>query len=85
MILLKLKIVYSHKFLVTSIKNLESDSLSTEDQVSILKDVEHLAESKNIYADRLKEIFLRNPDLDYFRNFNALRSSEEDKAFCTFH
>lgn len=42
----ELKIVYSHKFLVTSITNLESDSLSTEDQVSILKDVEHLVESK---------------------------------------
>ncbi len=41
----ELKIVCSHTFLVTSIKNLESDSLSTEDQVSILKDVEHLVES----------------------------------------
>ena len=72
----ELRIIVDHAFLTQGIKLLESSTLSTEEQVSIIKDVEIKIKLKEIYSERFDKIFLRNPDFQFFVNFNSLRVSE---------
>jgi len=78
----EIQIAYSYKYSIQAIKTLESDSLSTVTQISILKDVILQVNNVNIFNDRLDAIIERNPDLNCFTNFNLLKITNTiDKLF----
>jgi len=77
----EMKLAYAHKFLIEAIKMLESDTLSTVKQISILKDVIAQVNNMNIFNERLNAILDRNPDLTFFINFDLLKANTIDKCY----
>jgi hypothetical protein len=55
--------------------------LSTEDQIKILKEVGVKLKENGSYIERFEEILNANPDLLFFKEFNALKSTPTEKHF----
>lgn len=80
----ELKFASKFIFLTKSITKLESNDLSTEEQITILKDVEKKLVDEKIIA-KMNTLCNKNPDLSYFYNFCATKSEKKTKSSHTFH
>jgi hypothetical protein len=77
----ELRHLQSYSFIPDAIYKLEKSGLSVESQIKIFKNVEERVFNLNIYKARFLEIQTKNPDLQFFKDFNYMRCSEEDKMF----
>lgn len=77
----EITLVKEHSFLTNAITTLENGNLSTIDQISKLKYVLEKINNQKKYSDRLGNILLKNPDLNYFMNFNEMKITEQEKCF----
>jgi hypothetical protein len=77
----EIRVVYEHSFLVEAIKSLESSHLSTEQQISIMLEVRNKVYELSLFKKRIDQIFAKNPDFNYFENFNELKCPKSDKIF----
>ncbi len=73
--------VHSMGFLTTFIYKLETESLSTEDQVGIINDILLRISQKDVYLDSYKQILSRNPDFEFFQNFKSFKATENEKFY----
>ena len=73
--------VYAHRFLTHAIKSLEESGLSTEKQIEILLGVQSQLLVKGKYSTRFNSILSRNPNIQFFIEFNSLRSLKKNKIF----
>ncbi len=73
--------VYSFSFIAKVIYQLESETLSTENQIRLLKLVISKLSSDTKLSKRLSKIISRNPDLKFFLDFNQLKCPEKEKVF----
>jgi hypothetical protein len=78
---IQLRSIYKYGFLNSSIELLEKNGLSVEEQMKILNDVEKNVKFLEEFSDRWNNILLRNPDLIYFRRFNAMKVSANEKIY----
>jgi len=77
----ELKFCNKMGFLVDYIINLENESKTTESQIEIIKNVIARIKSENIYYKRFFSICSKNPDLEWFLNYNSLKCKNEDKIY----
>ncbi len=75
----EIRIVNSLKFTSDAIFELESEKLSTEQQINILVNVSKKLENYEIYQIRFQKILDRNPSLNCFMDFDVLKCREEEK------
>ncbi len=73
--------MHRFSFLPSFILKLESETLSTEDQISIVKLILTRLKENDIYFNIFKQILLRNPDLEFFLNFDLLKREENNWDF----
>lgn len=76
----EIRFCYDYRWLTIKITQLESNDLSVEEQVQILNFIK-----ENLQHDFLKVYFdtslSKNPDINFFINFNQLRATREEKHF----
>ncbi len=71
-------------FLSVEISKLESERLTTEEQSNIISAILSSLADMPFYTSRFEQILSRNSDLQFFRNFNLLESTETDKIYGFF-
>ncbi len=62
------------------IKRLEAQGLSVYNCIKIIKEVKEIIKDSRI-LNRFEEILSRNPDLQFFINFNILKCNNSDKCY----
>ncbi|KAG0442163.1 hypothetical protein DMUE_0486 [Dictyocoela muelleri] len=77
----ELRFVQNYYFLPTKIRALESSLLSTESQIMILYYCLEKCHNDDFLGAYLDASLLKNPDIQYFLNFNGMRGKREDKIF----
>lgn len=77
----ELEMLKNHFFLISTISQLESSSLSTENQIEILKEAISKTAINSTTAQILNRLILKNCDLSFFFNFNSITCHEEDKEY----
>lgn len=77
----EIKSAYKHRFLISTIFDLEKNSLSTENQIKIVKDSIDKIYELNIYKDRINSVLARNPSYNFFASFDILKCKVQDKIF----
>ncbi len=76
----KIRLVYSLNNVAVSIKKLESNDLSTEDQIKILLSTQNGLSDYPELSERLFKILEKNPNLKFFKEYNMVKCKETDKC-----
>lgn len=77
----ELNAIKSHQFLVTLIKKLESDTLTTNEQIQIIKTTNLQISGHLILAEKMKSLIIKNPDLSHFLEANPEKQEIGDGYF----
>lgn len=76
----ELKLIKKHEIIIQSITKLESDTISTEEQIIIFKEAISVIDEE-IIKIKLNCLMEKNPDLHFFIKYDSMRAVENDKKY----